>query len=160
MKYLLTDTRCTDRKFLTTKSKVFVALSSFPGAGNTWARHLIEHATGYYTGSYYFDGALYNKGTRAQEMGHRQPFQSTELYLLLCHPPLVAVSMFGKTCLDCAASCSADGSRDSSKSRDSSRSRDSSDRQLPSQTTARLSICRCARCLPCCPVTHTHAAPT
>ncbi|XP_030318480.1 WSC domain-containing protein 1 isoform X2 [Calypte anna] len=55
------DTRCTDRKFLTTKSKVFVALSSFPGAGNTWARHLIEHATGYYTGSYYFDGALYNK---------------------------------------------------------------------------------------------------
>ncbi|XP_040309445.1 sialate:O-sulfotransferase 1 isoform X1 [Herpailurus yagouaroundi] len=56
------DTRCTDRRFLPTKSKVFVALSSFPGAGNTWVRHLIEHATGFYTGSYYFDGTLYNKG--------------------------------------------------------------------------------------------------
>ncbi|ERE68830.1 WSC domain-containing protein 1 [Cricetulus griseus] len=56
------DTRCTDRRFLPDKSKVFVALSSFPGAGNTWARHLIEHATGFYTGSYYFDGTLYNKG--------------------------------------------------------------------------------------------------
>ncbi|KGL73399.1 WSC domain-containing protein 1 [Tinamus guttatus] len=62
-----TDTRCTDRKFLTTKSKVFVALSSFPGAGNTWARHLIEHATGYYTGSYYFDGTLYNKGFKGEK---------------------------------------------------------------------------------------------
>ncbi|XP_008629358.1 PREDICTED: WSC domain-containing protein 1 [Corvus brachyrhynchos] len=61
------DTRCTDRKFLSTKSKVFVALSSFPGAGNTWARHLIEHATGYYTGSYYFDGALYNKGFKGEK---------------------------------------------------------------------------------------------
>ncbi|NXY03471.1 WSCD1 protein, partial [Pteruthius melanotis] len=61
------DTRCTDRKFLTNKSKVFVALSSFPGAGNTWARHLIEHATGYYTGSYYFDGALYNKGFKGEK---------------------------------------------------------------------------------------------
>jgi len=39
-----------------------VALSSFPGAGNTWVRHLIELATGYYTGSYYFDGTLYNRG--------------------------------------------------------------------------------------------------
>uniref|UniRef100_A0A8C9F695 WSC domain-containing protein n=1 Tax=Pavo cristatus TaxID=9049 RepID=A0A8C9F695_PAVCR len=62
-----TDTRCTDRKFLTTKSKGFIALSSFPGAGNTWARHLIEHATGYYTGSYYFDGALYNKGFKGEK---------------------------------------------------------------------------------------------
>ncbi|KAM8797211.1 WSCD1 protein, partial [Eudromia elegans] len=61
------DTRCTDRKFLTTKSEVFVALSSFPGAGNTWARHLIEHATGYYTGSYYFDGTLYNKGFKGEK---------------------------------------------------------------------------------------------
>ncbi|XP_001510281.1 WSC domain-containing protein 1 [Ornithorhynchus anatinus] len=61
------DTRCTDRKFLPSKSKVFVALSSFPGAGNTWTRHLIEHATGYYTGSYYFDGALYNKGFKGEK---------------------------------------------------------------------------------------------
>ncbi|KAB0400147.1 hypothetical protein E2I00_017845, partial [Balaenoptera physalus] len=61
------DTRCTDRRFLPTKSKVFVALSSFPGAGNTWARHLIEHATGFYTGSYYFDGTLYNKGFKGEK---------------------------------------------------------------------------------------------
>ncbi len=51
-----------DRRFLPTRSKHLVALASFPGAGNTWARHLIELATGYYTGSYYFDGSLYNKG--------------------------------------------------------------------------------------------------
>ncbi|XP_007894880.2 WSC domain-containing protein 1 [Callorhinchus milii] len=61
------DTRCTDRKFLQTRAKIMVALSSFPGAGNTWVRHLIEHATGYYTGSYYFDGTLYNKGFRGEK---------------------------------------------------------------------------------------------
>ncbi|XP_077986097.1 sialate:O-sulfotransferase 2-like [Glandiceps talaboti] len=30
-----------------------IALASFPGSGNTWARHLIEQATGIYTGSIY-----------------------------------------------------------------------------------------------------------
>ena len=29
-------------------------LSSFPGSGNTWARLLIEDATGIYTGMTYF----------------------------------------------------------------------------------------------------------
>lgn len=53
-----------DRRFLPTRLKKLTALASFPGAGNTWARHLIELATGYYTGSYYFDGSLYNKGGR------------------------------------------------------------------------------------------------
>ena len=53
-----------DRRFLPAKSKKLIALASFPGAGNTWARHLIELATGFYTGSYYFDGSLYNKGER------------------------------------------------------------------------------------------------
>ncbi|XP_032902122.1 WSC domain-containing protein 1 [Amblyraja radiata] len=61
------DNRCTDRKFLPTKTKGLTALSSFPGAGNTWARHLIEHSTGYYTGSYYFDGTLYNKGFKGEK---------------------------------------------------------------------------------------------
>ncbi|XP_026528110.1 WSC domain-containing protein 1 [Notechis scutatus] len=61
------DTRCIDRNFLPTKSKALVALSSFPGAGNTWVRHLIEHATGVYTGSYYFDGTLYNKGFKGEK---------------------------------------------------------------------------------------------
>ncbi|KAL4647224.1 WSC domain-containing protein 1 [Arapaima gigas] len=61
------DARCTDRKFLPEKSNHLVALSSFPGAGNTWVRHLIELATGYYTGSYYFDGTLYNKGFKGEK---------------------------------------------------------------------------------------------
>ncbi|XP_006010796.1 sialate:O-sulfotransferase 2 isoform X2 [Latimeria chalumnae] len=60
------DNRCMDRKFLPSRSKQLVALASFPGAGNTWARHLIELATGYYTGSYYFDGSLYNKGFKGE----------------------------------------------------------------------------------------------
>ncbi|KAK3549474.1 hypothetical protein QTP86_001474 [Hemibagrus guttatus] len=48
-------------------SSSLTALSSFPGAGNTWLRHLIELATGYYTGSYYFDGSLYNKGFKGEK---------------------------------------------------------------------------------------------
>ncbi|XP_029427244.1 WSC domain-containing protein 2 [Rhinatrema bivittatum] len=60
------DNRCMDRRFLPTRSKQIVGLASFPGAGNTWARHLIELATGFYTGSYYFDGSLYNKGFKGE----------------------------------------------------------------------------------------------
>ncbi|XP_030075750.1 sialate:O-sulfotransferase 2 [Microcaecilia unicolor] len=60
------DNRCMDRRFLPTHSKQIVGLASFPGAGNTWARHLIELATGFYTGSYYFDGSLYNKGFKGE----------------------------------------------------------------------------------------------
>ncbi|XP_007900007.2 WSC domain-containing protein 2 isoform X1 [Callorhinchus milii] len=60
------DNRCMDRRFLPTRSKRLVALASFPGAGNTWGRHLIELSTGYYTGSYYFDGSLYNKGFKGE----------------------------------------------------------------------------------------------
>lgn len=63
------DNRCMDRRFLPAKSKKLIALASFPGAGNTWARHLIELATGFYTGSYYFDGSLYNKGKEAEGKG-------------------------------------------------------------------------------------------
>uniref|UniRef100_A0A8B9J429 WSC domain containing 1 n=1 Tax=Astyanax mexicanus TaxID=7994 RepID=A0A8B9J429_ASTMX len=61
------DSRCTERKFLPEKSSWLVALSSFPGAGNTWVRHLIELATGFYTGSYYFDGTLYNRGFKGEK---------------------------------------------------------------------------------------------
>ncbi|KAJ8414622.1 hypothetical protein AAFF_G00038240 [Aldrovandia affinis] len=61
------DSRCTERKFLPEKSSTLVALSSFPGAGNTWVRHLVELATGYYTGSFYFDGSLYNKGFKGEK---------------------------------------------------------------------------------------------
>lgn len=59
---ILVDSRCKARMFLPQKSTSLVALSSFPGAGNTWVRHLIELVTGYYTGSFYFDGTLYNRG--------------------------------------------------------------------------------------------------
>ena len=34
----------------------------FPGSGNTWARYLIQQASGYATGCIYNDGAL-KKGT-------------------------------------------------------------------------------------------------
>ncbi|XP_072547673.1 sialate:O-sulfotransferase 1 [Salminus brasiliensis] len=61
------DSRCTERRFLPEKSSWLVALSSFPGAGNTWVRHLIELATGFYTGSYYFDGTLYNRGFKGEK---------------------------------------------------------------------------------------------
>ncbi|XP_061074460.1 sialate:O-sulfotransferase 1-like [Conger conger] len=61
------DSRCMDRKFLQEKSRQLVALSSFPGAGNTWVRHLVELATGYYTGSFYFEGSLYNKGFKGEK---------------------------------------------------------------------------------------------
>lgn len=55
-----TDNCCMDRRFLPAKSKQLIALASFPGTSNTWAHHCIELATGFYTGSYYFDSSLYN----------------------------------------------------------------------------------------------------
>uniref|UniRef100_A0A8I3N287 WSC domain containing 1 n=2 Tax=Canis lupus familiaris TaxID=9615 RepID=A0A8I3N287_CANLF len=109
----LADTRCTDRRFLPTKSKVFVALSSFPGAGNTWARHLIEHATGFYTGSYYFDGTLYNKGFKGEkdhwrsrrticvkthESGRREIEMFDSAILLIRNPYRSLVAEFNRKC--------------------------------------------------------------
>ncbi|XP_070417093.1 sialate:O-sulfotransferase 1 isoform X1 [Equus przewalskii] len=109
----LSDTRCTDRRFLPTKSKVFVALSSFPGAGNTWARHLIEHATGFYTGSYYFDGTLYNKGFKGEkdhwrsrrticvkthESGRREIEMFDSAILLIRNPYRSLVAEFNRKC--------------------------------------------------------------
>ncbi|XP_053703301.1 WSC domain-containing protein 1 [Synchiropus splendidus] len=61
------DSRCKERMFLPHRSSSLVALSSFPGAGNTWVRHLIELMTGYYTGSFYFDGTLYNRGFKGEK---------------------------------------------------------------------------------------------
>lgn len=107
------DTRCTDRRFLPTKSKVFVALSSFPGAGNTWVRHLIEHATGFYTGSYYFDGTLYNKGFKGEkdhwrsrrticvkthESGRREIEMFDSAILLIRNPYRSLVAEFNRKC--------------------------------------------------------------
>ena len=42
------------------------AIISYPGSGNTWLRHLIEKAGGFYTGSVYNDSALINKGFKGE----------------------------------------------------------------------------------------------
>ena len=34
------------------------ALASYPGSGNTWVRYLIQHISGYITGSVYNDHSL------------------------------------------------------------------------------------------------------
>ncbi|CAH1232039.1 WSCD2 [Branchiostoma lanceolatum] len=60
------DRRCATVGFLPDHSWPLVALASYPGSGNTWVRHLIERATGIYTGSYYNDGDLFNKGFRGE----------------------------------------------------------------------------------------------
>ncbi|XP_062870503.1 sialate:O-sulfotransferase 1 [Trichomycterus rosablanca] len=63
----LLESQCREKMFLPESTSSLIALSSFPGAGNTWLRHLIELATGFYTGSYYFDGSLYNKGFKGEK---------------------------------------------------------------------------------------------
>ncbi|XP_028662415.1 WSC domain-containing protein 1-like [Erpetoichthys calabaricus] len=107
------DTRCTDRKFKPEKSNALVALSSFPGAGNTWVRHLIELATGFYTGSYYFDGTLYNKGFKGEKdywksgrticvKTHESGKREIEMYdatiLLIRNPYRSLVAEFNRKC--------------------------------------------------------------
>ena len=42
------------------------ALMSFPGSGNTWMRHLIETATGFFTGSVFRDEDLYQNGFKGE----------------------------------------------------------------------------------------------
>ncbi|XP_078485224.1 sialate:O-sulfotransferase 2-like [Ciona intestinalis] len=57
----LEDPICEKKRFLPPHPDL-VALISFPGSGNTWLRHLLEQATGIYTGSVYTDKDMYNKG--------------------------------------------------------------------------------------------------
>ena len=38
------------------------ALASQPGSGNTWARYLIQHVSGYATGAIYNDAVLKKSG--------------------------------------------------------------------------------------------------
>ena len=40
------------------RTSPIIALVSFPGSGNSWVRHLLEQATGVYTGSIYCDTTL------------------------------------------------------------------------------------------------------
>ncbi|XP_071789463.1 sialate:O-sulfotransferase 2-like [Asterias amurensis] len=63
------DTRCNGTITLKPEGTMpLVAVSSFPGSGNTWVRYLIERATGIYTGSFYNDGVLFKQGF----MGERE----------------------------------------------------------------------------------------
>jgi len=57
------DNACKPLRFLPTNSPVKkCALVSYPGSGNTWIRHMIEQATGFYTGTVYGDKVLFNTG--------------------------------------------------------------------------------------------------
>ncbi|XP_051542437.1 WSC domain-containing protein 1-like [Myxocyprinus asiaticus] len=107
------DAKCKERTFLPQKSRPLVALSSFPGAGNTWLRHLIELATGFYTGSYYFDGSLYNKGFKGEkdywqsgrvicvkthESGQREIEMFNSAILLMRNPYRSLMAEFNRKC--------------------------------------------------------------
>ncbi|XP_077977254.1 sialate:O-sulfotransferase 1-like [Glandiceps talaboti] len=48
-----------------------IALASFPGSGNTWTRHLIQQATGIYTGSVYRDGDIMKNGFDGEREDYR-----------------------------------------------------------------------------------------
>ena len=56
--HTLTEKRCKERTFLKQQEPLLVALISFHGSGNTWVRHLLEQATGIFTGSIYCDPGL------------------------------------------------------------------------------------------------------
>ncbi|XP_077980461.1 sialate:O-sulfotransferase 1-like [Glandiceps talaboti] len=54
-------------RFAPEKSRPMVALASFPGSGNTWLRHLIEQATGIYTGNVKRSPVLDAAGFRGED---------------------------------------------------------------------------------------------
>ncbi|XP_076813107.1 sialate:O-sulfotransferase 1-like [Clavelina lepadiformis] len=56
------DFRCDLRIFLPPQTSETIFLRSVPGSGNTWLRHLIESATGVFTGSVYHDQVLASGG--------------------------------------------------------------------------------------------------
>ncbi|KAM3868647.1 sialate:O-sulfotransferase 1 [Diretmus argenteus] len=107
------DSRCKERMFLPQRSSSLVALSSFPGAGNTWVRHLIELVTGYYTGSFYFDGTLFNRGFKGEkdywksgrsicvkthESGQKEIAMFDSAILLIRNPYRSLVAEFNRKC--------------------------------------------------------------
>lgn len=47
-----------ERRFRSSGNNPLTALVSFQGSGNTWIRHILEQATGVYTGSIYCDNVL------------------------------------------------------------------------------------------------------
>ena len=55
-----------------------IPLLSFPGSGNTWLRHLIEQASGIYTGSVYNDWRLYKNGFTGE---YQDPLDQTTIVI-------------------------------------------------------------------------------
>ena len=60
---------CSDefRLFSEESNRPIVAISSFPGSGNTWARHLLHMATGYWTGNRRSSNKLKAAGWAAED---------------------------------------------------------------------------------------------
>nr|XP_039269003.1 WSC domain-containing protein 1-like isoform X2 [Styela clava] len=51
-----------EKTYASNKHVPYVGILSFPGSGNTWFRHLLEMATGIYTGSVYDEAELFSYG--------------------------------------------------------------------------------------------------
>jgi len=60
---------CSDefRLFSEESNRPIVAINSFPGSGNTWARHLLHMATGYWTGNRRSSNKLKAAGWAAED---------------------------------------------------------------------------------------------
>ena len=60
---------CSDelKLFSEESNRPIVAISSFPGSGNTWARHLLHMATGYWTGNRRSSNKLKAAGWAAED---------------------------------------------------------------------------------------------
>ncbi|XP_041471283.1 WSC domain-containing protein 1-like [Lytechinus variegatus] len=93
---------CQKATLVTPHSYPLTALASFPGSGNTWVRYLLERASGFYTGSVYYDKGLYNggfkgepekpeKGTtlivKTHEMRRRKSYKMFEKAVLIVRNP-------------------------------------------------------------------------
>ena len=70
------DQNCTwaPRFFDPTVKRPIIALSSFPGSGNTWARHLLHMASGYWTGNRRGSNHLKQYGTRVKKSVNPQAY--------------------------------------------------------------------------------------
>ena len=53
------------------EGRSITAISSFPGSGNTWARHLLHMATGYWTGNRRGSNHLKQYGWMAEDINCR-----------------------------------------------------------------------------------------
>ncbi|XP_039267205.2 sialate:O-sulfotransferase 2-like [Styela clava] len=75
------DKHCSPIGFLSLKQNKPILLTSYYGSGNTWIRHLIEIATGIYTGSVYKDEVLYEGGM----LGEYLPYSSGRTIVVKDH---------------------------------------------------------------------------